>query len=89
MDRLCEKSCPDRAIYRIKVRGKLDEKWSHWFNGMALSFGDGVTLFTGIVVDQAELRGILSKIWDLNLQVISVIRIEIREFITRSQQGGE
>jgi hypothetical protein len=59
-------------LYEIKVRGQLDEKWSEWFGGMTITFDSDVTTLTGPVVDQAALRGMLSKIWDLNLTLISV-----------------
>jgi hypothetical protein len=69
------------AVYQIKMEGVLDEKWSDWFNGMSIAFertGDGppITTITGAVADQAKLRGMLSKIWDLNLTLISVTRLE-------------
>ena len=64
------------ARYRIKVRGRLDERWSDWFNGMTITFEGGITTLTGVAADQAKLRGMLSKIWDLNLTVISVDRLE-------------
>ena len=65
------------ARYQIKVRGRLDEDWSDWFSGMTVTFESSVTTLTGAVVDQAALRGILSKIWDLNLTLISVNQIEM------------
>ena len=59
-------------LYEIKVRGQLDENWSGWLSGMTISFDNDVTTLTGPVPDQAALRGLLSKIWDLNLTLISV-----------------
>ena len=73
--------------YQIKVRGRLDEKWSDWFNGMTITFEDGITTLTGAVADQPKLRGILSKIWDLNLKLVSVTRLESEK--SKSHQGGE
>jgi hypothetical protein len=70
---------PSVGRYQIKVQGKLDEGWSDWFSGMTVTFGSGrapITTLTGAVADQSALRGILSKIWDLNLTLISVRRIE-------------
>ena len=69
-------------VYQIKVRGRLDARWSDWFGGMAIACEVGcdglpVTTLTGPVVDQAALRGILWKLWDLNLRLISVIPVEI------------
>lgn len=68
-------------VYRIKVQGRLGETWSKWFDDMAITLektGDGSTLttLTGPVVDQVALRGILDKIWNLNLTLIHVSRIE-------------
>jgi len=68
-------------IYQIQVQGMVDPSWSNWFEGLAIVFervGDGavVTTLTGAVADQAALRGILLKIWDLNLTVMSLTRLD-------------
>jgi hypothetical protein len=67
----------EQKVFQIKVKGVLDQSWSDWFNGMKITyeFENEITTLTG-VVDQARLRGILSKIWDLNLTLISLRRIE-------------
>ena len=75
------------ARYQIKVWGRLDEKWSDWFNGMTITFESDITTLNGAVADQAKLRGMLSKIWDLNMTVISVSRIESAR--DNLQQGGK
>ncbi|MGD9049125.1 MAG: hypothetical protein PVF77_13800 [Anaerolineae bacterium] len=71
---------PDRQRgqhnYLLKVEGELDRSWSGWFSGLTVTYDNGVSTLTGHVDDQAALRGILSKIWDLNLTLISVVRIE-------------
>ncbi len=64
-------------VYQIKVEGRLDESWSGWFNSMAVTVEGDTTTLTGAVVDQAALRGILSRLWDLNLALISVNPIEL------------
>jgi hypothetical protein len=81
-------------IYQVKVKGVLDDRWSDWFSGMTVqeestSDGTPVTTLTGPVADQARLRGIVSKIWDLNLTVISVSRIKSEKPDPRSHRGGE
>jgi hypothetical protein len=76
------------ARYRIKVRGRLDERWSDWFNGMTIASERGITTLTG-AVDQAALHGILSKIRNLNLTLISVTPIESEKDSSHLQQGGE
>ena len=68
------------ATYQITVAGHLDQKWSAWFNDMIItcdSEGDDMptTTLTGPVTDQSSLRGILSKIWDMNLVLISLFRV--------------
>ena len=68
-------------IYQIVVQGNLDPSWSDWFSGMTIAFtvgSDGTltTTLTGTVADQAALRGILSKLWDLNLALLSVGQVE-------------
>ena len=72
-------------VYQIKVQGRLDESWSAWFNSMAIALEGDTTTLTGAVVDQAALRGILSRLWDLNLALISVNQIEPAP----EQRGGE
>jgi hypothetical protein len=67
--------------YQITVMGNVDPSWSDWFDGMEVSLRMGpgagcVTTFTGPVDDQATLRGILNRLWDLNLTVLSVNPIE-------------
>jgi len=71
------------ATYEIQVQGRLDESWSNWFNGMTIApegaSGDSpVTTLIGVVADQAALRGILERIWNLNLTLLSVHRVEER-----------
>ena len=67
----------DSVTYQIVVKGVLDVGWSEWFGNLDVSVNeDGCTVLTGWIVDQAALRGILNAIWDLNLVVIAVRRIE-------------
>jgi hypothetical protein len=66
-------------IYQIIVEGSLDPGWSDWFGEMELAQttgqdGNPVTILTGSLADQAALRGILTRLWDLNLTLISVVR---------------
>ncbi|MGE5619336.1 MAG: hypothetical protein ACM3US_08765 [Sphingomonadaceae bacterium] len=63
--------------YRITVQGRLDDSWSDWLGGMKVVVertGDGefLTTLTGPVLDQSALRGILNRLWDLNLILVSV-----------------
>jgi hypothetical protein len=63
-------------VYRIQVEGMLDENWSDWLGHMAITRNDGITTLTGTVVDQVALRGVLSRLWDLSMTLLSAIRIE-------------
>ena len=64
------------ADYRIKLKGRLDHKWSDWFEKMAISTEGDKTILTGPIADQAALHGLLIRIRDLNLTLLSVERIE-------------
>ncbi len=63
--------------YEIRVKGRLDTRWVAWFDGMALTHdGDGTTLIHGHVVDQAALHGLLAKVRDVGLPLVSVTEVE-------------
>jgi len=63
----------DPGRYEIRVKGHLDTRWAAWFDGLALAHGsDGTTMIHGPVADQAALHGLLQKIRDLGLPLISV-----------------
>jgi hypothetical protein len=68
-----ERSTSAEAIYEIRVLGKIDPSWSDWFDGFTISNRDGETIIMGVVVDQAALLGILTKIGHLNLPLLSVM----------------
>ena len=66
---------PER--YEIRLRGHLDSRWEAWFDGLSLSNeSDGTTIIGGPVVDQAALHGLLQKVRDLGLPLISVTQIQ-------------
>jgi hypothetical protein len=72
--------CP--VIYQISVQGYLDERRTDWFDGMAIepqidAEGMSVTRLTGEVVDQAALHGLLRKLHDLGLPLLSIKRLEL------------
>jgi hypothetical protein len=62
--------------YEIRLQGRLDSRWSARFDGMALTSGDGSTLLTGPVVDQAALHGLLHQLRDIGLDLVSVRQVE-------------
>lgn len=62
-----------RQIYHIRVKGELDAKWGDWFDGFVMaSRGNGETLLSGAVADQAALHGVLDKLHGLGLPLLSV-----------------
>jgi hypothetical protein len=60
------------TIYRIVVRGELSQRYLLVFEGMTLATGDGQTAITGPVVDQAHLHGLLDRVGDLGLELVSI-----------------
>jgi len=67
--------------YQITVEGKIDDSWSEWLGGMRLVSrkevdGMQVTTLSGVMVDQATLRGLLNRLWDLNFVLRSVQEID-------------
>jgi hypothetical protein len=59
--------------YEIKIKGYLDQRWSEWFAGLKLTHLEGEeTLLSGVLPDQAALYGLLERVRDLNLRLISV-----------------
>jgi hypothetical protein len=63
--------------YEIRVEGVLDARWAAWFDGLQLTRRPGgVTAFAGEVADQAALHGLLAKVGDLGLPLLSVRRID-------------
>jgi len=64
------------TFYEIRVEGVLDSRWSSWFEDLQLTSEGGRTLIAGPVPDQAALHGLLARIRDLNLPLISVQRIQ-------------
>jgi hypothetical protein len=62
--------------YEIRIKGHLDHRWASWFDGLTLTLEDnGDTLLTGPVVDQAALHGLLRKVRDLGMPLVSVRRV--------------
>lgn len=60
------------ARYRIKLKGRMDHRWSDWFEQMSISSEGDQTVLTGQLADQAALHGLLIRIRDLNLMLLSV-----------------
>lgn len=69
---------PMSKIYQITINGNLNPRWSEWLDGLRITCHDAsqITTLHGQISDQAKLRGILNKLWDLNLEIISVNQME-------------
>jgi hypothetical protein len=64
-------------LYEIRIKGHLDDRWADWFGSMTITLEeDGDTLLTGPVVDQAALFGLLKKVRDLGMPLLSVIHVK-------------
>ena len=62
--------------YEIRIDGHLDARWSAWFDGLSLSLeSDGTTILRGPVADQAALHGLLQRVRDIGLPLLSVIHV--------------
>jgi hypothetical protein len=67
----------ETGLYEIRIKGHLGPQWIDWFEGLTLTLEDnGETLLSGPVVDQAALHGLLRKVRDLAMPLLSVIRVE-------------
>jgi len=60
-------------VYHIRIKGHLGQQWTDWFDGLTITLeDDGITLLNGSVIDQAALHGILKKVRDLGMPLLSV-----------------
>jgi hypothetical protein len=69
-----EKAQP--MVYQIRIKGHLGRQWTNWFGGLTITLDNGDTLLTGSVVDQAELHGVLKKVRDLGMPLLSINRVK-------------
>ena len=80
---------PDAGTYEIRLTGHLDARWAAWFDGLTVSHdGDGTTVIRGPVSDQAALHGLLQRVRDLGLPLVSVTRVEPGEPVKPTKDNG-
>ena len=78
------------GVYEVRIRGTFDESWSDWFDGFAIEpQADNETLLTGSVRDQISLHGVLSRIRDLGLPLLSVQRLQTSEDTRGTDETGQ
>ena len=66
-----------KMIYQIRIKGHLGQQWTDWFEGLTITLEEnGETLLTGPVIDDAALHGLLKKVRDLGMPLLSVNRVE-------------
>ena len=76
-------------IYKIRVKGQLDQQWSVWFEGLTISYdGEGNTVLRGPLTDEAALHGILIKIRDLALPLLALCREDSEDAQASWSEGG-
>ena len=67
-------------LYEIRIKGHLDNRWADWFDGLTITLEDnGNTRLTGPVIDQAALHGLLRKVRDLGMPLVSVFHVEPKQ----------
>lgn len=78
------------VIYQIRLKGHLGREWTDWFEGLTITLEEnGDTLITGPVIDQAALYGLLKKVRDLGLPLVSVVPIQSNDNNQLVQKGAK
>lgn len=76
------------VVYQIRLKGHLGPQWADWFEGLAITLEEnGDTLLTGPLVDQAALHGLLKKVRDLGLPLVSVSHLQQDRRISQTSEG--
>src|ERR687897_398346 len=90
VDSMQERQRKEMSVYEIRVKGHLDPSWSEWFDGLQVTNEpNGEALLSGCIADQAALHGVLAKVRDLNLQLISVTSVASDHQESSGEGGAE
>src|SRR5439155_22910609 len=77
-------------VYQIRIKGHLGRDWTDWFEGLSITLEDnGETLLTGPVIDQAALHGLLKKVRDVGMPLVSVMRVKPDLAEAKARQTGK
>jgi hypothetical protein len=77
-------------IYQIRIKGHLGCDWKDWFEGLTITMEEGGdTLMTGPVIDQAALHGLLKKVRDLGMPLVSVVQIQVLDSHQNDSRKGK
>jgi hypothetical protein len=80
---------PEAGRYEIRLTGRLDAHWATWFDGLTVSQeSDGTTVLSGRIADQAALHGVLQRVRDLGLPLVSVARVDPDPTNNPASQAG-
>jgi hypothetical protein len=78
---------PEAGRYEIRLKGHLETRWAAWFDGLRLTHeSDGTTTIHGPIVDQAALHGVLQKVRDLGLPLVSVTQVDPDQHVVPTTQ---
>jgi hypothetical protein len=79
-DQMNDPPTPYAQYYEIRLKGHLEAHWAKWFDGLSITLeGNGDTLLSGLVVDQAALHGLLKRVRDLGITLVSVNQVQSQE----------
>jgi hypothetical protein len=80
---------PEADRYEIRITGHLDAHWAAWFDGLTVGReGDGTTLISGPIADQAALHGVLHRVRDLGLTLVSMTRVDGHDTTPTGKSGS-
>jgi hypothetical protein len=86
-DRAMESSAVKGVVYRLVVRGELDDRFAFLFNGLRMERVEGTTVLVGRVVDQAQLHGFIERIEELGLELVSVEQTSEPRLASATERG--